>query len=219
MLRRLGFRAGVGLSLTGCAAWTSAEAPRAFDPDAPSRFDLSSYSGRAMHFLDTLGDLRTLVISAAEVERHKAALERFRREGRTSTTDDAALWNARKIVSATTHPDTGEMIQAPLRFSAFAPANLIICAGMLRPNPTLLQSAFWQWVNQSYNAAVNYANRSSSSSSSSTDQSSAAEATDFSSAYVAATASAVAICLGLQEGARRLAGGSTRSAQAAMHSR
>ena len=89
-------------------------------------------------------------------------LRHFERTGRPPVgMCDEDMWRARKVVEATCHPESGEMIAAPLRFSAFAPSNLIICAGMLRPNPTLMQSAWWQFVNQSYNAGVNYANRAS----------------------------------------------------------
>ena len=91
------------------------------------------------------------------------------------------------------------MIPAPLRFSAFAPSNLIICAGMLRPNPTLVQSGFWQFINQSYNAGVNHANRASGSEDTQLRQS---EDGKFLRAYLAATSSAVGLCIGLQEGAR-----------------
>lgn len=31
--------------------------------------------------------------------------------------------------------------------------------GLLLPNPSLKQIVFWQWLNQSHNACVNYANR------------------------------------------------------------
>ena len=191
-----------------------------FSLEQPSRFDLKTYEGRARHFIDTLGDLRTLFVTQAAVDEAKALLQDFRERGRDgSARSDEELWHARKVVESTCHPETGEMIPPPVRFSAFAPANLLICAGMLRPNPTLLQSAFWQWVNQSYNACVNHCNRSSTTTAAATatgdDEGSAAGvhgAGDFATAYLAATSSALVICLGLQEGARRLSGGSARVA-------
>jgi tricarboxylate carrier len=59
---------------------------------------------------------------------------------------------------ACVHPDTGEVIFAPFRFSAFVPTNIPLVVGMLSatsPGATM----FWQWANQSYNVAVNYSNR------------------------------------------------------------
>lgn len=36
---------------------------------------------------------------------------------------------------------------------------LLQIVGLLLPNPTFKATIFWQWVNQSHNACVNYANR------------------------------------------------------------
>eukprot|EP00966_Prymnesium_polylepis_P058918 1365468-Prymnesium_polylepis.1 len=132
------------------------------------RFDMSCYTGRACHFINVLGDVSTLVLSRAQVDTHLALLQRFEADGQQPSADgvlapsDAELWRARKVRDAVIHPETGEMIPAPFRFSAFAPANLVICAGLLASatSPSLLPSALWQWVNQSYNVGVNYVNRS-----------------------------------------------------------
>lgn len=192
-----------------------------FSLERESRFDLLTYEGRACHFIDTLGDLSTLFVTKKQVDDAKALLNDFQeRQGRGcmawSDEENEALWRARKVVEATCHPETGDIIPSPVRFSAFAPANLLICAGMLRPNPTLLSSAFWQWVNQSYNACVNHCNRSSALEDASSETERTAnqlgDASSFTTAYLAATSSALAICLGLQEGARRLSGGSARVA-------
>lgn len=37
--------------------------------------------------------------------------------------------------------------------SAFVPTNLLICAGMLKPNPSLGSIIFWQWANQTLNVS------------------------------------------------------------------
>ena len=75
--------------------------------------------------------------------------------------DDAALWRAKAKVSAILHPDTGERIPLLFRMSMFMPVNLPITAGMLLSGPGAAQLV-WQWVNQSYNAGFNYANRNAS---------------------------------------------------------
>ena len=60
------------------------------------------------------------------------------------------------------HPDTGKIIPLPLRFAAFVPVNICIVAGMLAPTQTTTTLLFWQWANQSYNVALNHANRNAS---------------------------------------------------------
>lgn len=56
------------------------------------------------------------------------------------------------------HPDTHELIPRSFRFSAFVPVNIPLVVGMLS-STTPAGTIFWQWANQSYNVAVNYANR------------------------------------------------------------
>jgi len=68
------------------------------------------------------------------------------------------LWNAKKIIDSTIHPDTGEPVFLPFRMSSFVPTNLVVVAGMLMPNPSIGSIIFWQWTNQSINVAINYSN-------------------------------------------------------------
>lgn len=78
-----------------------------------------------------------------------------------TTTRD--LWRARELCQATFHPDTGEKVFAPLRFSCFAICNVPIVAALMYPTATPLGVAAAQFANQSFNVAVNYANRNASS--------------------------------------------------------
>lgn len=56
-----------------------------------------------------------------------------------------------------------------MRMSSFIPVNLPISYGMIIVAPTPMNTIFWQFVNQTYNAMVNYGNRNASSSYSSSD--------------------------------------------------
>ena len=209
LARTLSRRAAAATAaLTGAAATTSVASCDAgqplslyqqltnvppFDPHG-SRFDMSTYGGRVLHFFSVIGDLTTLATTQAQIDHHRQILSEAEAKPRPS---DAELWRARQVLEAVQHPQTGEVIPAVLRFSFFAPANLVICAGLLSSAASLPRSAFFQWANQTYNVAVNYANRSSGDVSAET----------LGLAYCAATSSSLAVALGLQAAGSRLFSG------------
>lgn len=63
------------------------------------------------------------------------------------------------LFQAIIHPDTGEKILMPFRMSGYVPFGTPMVVGMLLPNQTIFSTIFWQWLNQSHNACVNYSNR------------------------------------------------------------
>jgi len=65
----------------------------------------------------------------------------------------------KSFFQAIIHPDTGEKIPMPFRMSGFVPFGTPIVVGLLLPSQTLASTTFWQWLNQSHNACVNYCNR------------------------------------------------------------
>src|SRR3989338_8575500 len=124
------------------------------------RYPQDSLGGRFRHFVD-MTDMRTLLSSQADIDRSRDMLRAYR-TAPTPGADADALWKAKQIVDACVHPDTGEVVFAPFRVSAFVPMNLVIVFGMLNPNAGIGSIVFWQWVNQSYNVAMNFANRNAS---------------------------------------------------------
>jgi sideroflexin-5 len=76
----------------------------------------------------------------------------------------------------------------PFRMSGYVPFNAPIVAGLLLPNPTLAQTVFWQWLNQSHNACVNYSNRNASK---------PTPMSKFLQGYGAAVTAAISISVGL----------------------
>ncbi|KAM7168524.1 sideroflexin-5 isoform 6-T6 [Macrochelys suwanniensis] len=98
------------------------------------------------------------------------------------------LWGAQKIKQAIIHPDTNEKIFMPFRMSGYIPFGTPIVVGLLLPNQTLASTVFWQWLNQSHNACVNYANRNATKPS---------PTSKFIQGYLGAVISAVSIAVGL----------------------
>ena len=69
----------------------------------------------------------------------------------------------RAIVNASIHPDTGEIIPWVMRMPCFVHTNLPIITGMLCLPVTPASTIFWQWLNQTYNAGMNFGNRNATS--------------------------------------------------------
>ncbi|XP_066574454.1 sideroflexin-5a [Amia ocellicauda] len=151
------------------------------------RYDQSSFYGRLRHFVDII-DPRTLFVSESRLKECLKLLDDFKHGTLPPGVSDAQLWEAQKIKQAIIHPDTGEKIFMPFRMSGYVPFGTPIVVGLLLPNQTLASTVFWQWLNQSHNACVNYANRNASK---------PTPASKFIQGYTGAVTSAVSIAVGL----------------------
>jgi len=109
-------------------------------------------------------DPRTLFVSDDKLTASLKLLNDYKNNKLTvsSRVTEEDLWQAKKIKDAIIHPDTGDKIFALTRMSAFVPVNIPIVVGMINSHSPLT-NIFWQWINQSYNVSVNYANRNASS--------------------------------------------------------
>ena len=123
---------------------------------------MSVYSGRALYFMHAV-DPRRVLHSYATIENAKDLLKKFKQTGSKGVATDAEMWEARAIVESCTHPKSGDHIFPLFRMAAFCPVNFAIVPFMLLPSTIAspVRTVMAHWGNQSYNCAVNYANRSS----------------------------------------------------------
>lgn len=99
-----------------------------------------------------------------------------------TTTRDQIL-HAKKLYESAFHPDSGELQNIFGRMSFQVPGGMIITGAMLQFYRTVPAIVFWQWVNQSFNALVNFTNRNANSTLTNTQ---------LGVSYVSATSSALA---------------------------
>lgn len=105
----------------------------------------------------------SLLCSSRELDEAKLIVTRYRAGDNLEHLSDDEIWRAKHVYDSAFHPDTGEKMLLVGRMSAQVPMNMMITAAMLIFYKTTGQVIFWQWFNQSFNAVVNYTNRSGSS--------------------------------------------------------
>ncbi|CAM9426992.1 unnamed protein product [Ectocarpus fasciculatus] len=127
------------------------------------RYDMSTFVGRTLHFY-SVNDPRTLLFTDEDAKSAERLLKLADIGEAPEGTTDADLWHARRVLESALHPDTGEPIFPLFRFSAFVPVNMVIVTATVTPAviSSFPATAFIHFFNQTYNAAINYANRNAS---------------------------------------------------------
>jgi len=156
------------------------------DLDSP-RWPQDTFSGRFQHFW-SITDWRNGLHSEQTLDDSKKLLELYRAGLEPPGTTEEQIWQAKRLYESAFHPDTGEKMNVIGRMSFQVPGGMLITGGMLQYYKTVPQVVLWQWINQSFNALVNFTNRNAKS-----------DVTNkqIMTAYVSATSGAMAVALGL----------------------
>uniref|UniRef100_A0A8D2ZY11 Sidoreflexin n=1 Tax=Scophthalmus maximus TaxID=52904 RepID=A0A8D2ZY11_SCOMX len=157
-----------------------------FDIDAP-RWDQSTFMGRLKHFFN-ITDCRTALLPDSRLDEAKALVESCRAGSLPPGTTEEQLHYAKKLYDSAFHPDTGDRMNIIGRMSFQVPGGMAITGFMLQFYRTVPAVVFWQWVNQSFNALVNYTNRNAAS---------PITPKQIGVAYITATSTALATAVGL----------------------
>lgn len=152
-------------------------------------WDLNTFMGRFKHFL-WMTDPRTCVASEETLYNAKTLVEQYRNGKEPQGTTTEQIIYAKKLYESAFHPDSGELQNVFGRMSFQVPGGMAITGAMLQFYRTTTAVVFWQWVNQSFNALVNYTNRNAKS---------PLSTTQLAIAYVSATSSAMITAIGYKK--------------------
>lgn len=127
------------------------------------RWDQRTFVGRLKHFA-SITDPRFSLSSTKEIGEAKSLINDFRRGMLPKGTTEEQIWRAKHLYDSAYHPDSGELMNIFGRMSFQVPGGMAITGLLLQFYKTPGQVALMQWLNQSFNALVNYTNRNAASS-------------------------------------------------------
>ncbi|KAG8221992.1 hypothetical protein J437_LFUL003372 [Ladona fulva] len=148
-----------------------------------------TFLGRLKHFF-WVTDPRTAIRTNNELDEAKTLIEQYRLGREPPGTTYDKLIYAKKLYESAFHPDTGERQNVLGRMSFQVPGGMALTGCMLQFYRSAPAVVFWQWMNQSFNALVNYTNRNANS---------PTTETQLAVAYGSATTSALVTALGLRK--------------------
>ncbi|XP_055384321.1 sideroflexin-2 [Condylostylus longicornis] len=151
-------------------------------------WDLNTFTGRFNYFA-WMTDPRTCILPSSQLLEAKELLDKYRKGQEPSTTKREDVVYAMKLYKSAFHPDTGELQNFTGRMSFQVPGGMLITGAMLSFYRTTGAVVFWQFVNQSFNAVVNYTNRNAKS---------PTTVNQLIGAYLSATSAAVATAIGFK---------------------
>jgi len=102
------------------------------------------------------------LLTKNNLDEYKHILKDFEKNPNNYKTDDDnvnnKLWTARYGVKSAINSETGNILPLPFRMCAFVPVNVPICFGLVCLPATFYNIILFNFINQSYNAGMNYYN-------------------------------------------------------------
>ncbi|XP_030842117.1 sideroflexin-2 [Strongylocentrotus purpuratus] len=157
-----------------------------FDMDSP-RWDQTTFMGRLKHFF-SITDSRLAISTNKQLDDAKDLVQNYKLGMEPPGTKEEQLRYAQRLYMSAFHPDTGDRQNFIGRMSFQVPGGMLITGAMMQFYRTVPAVVFWQWVNQSFNALVNYTNRNAASSTTNWQ---------IGTAYATATGGALVTAIGL----------------------
>ncbi|XP_034483045.1 sideroflexin-2 [Drosophila innubila] len=155
------------------------------DVDKPL-FDLKTFTGRFQYYA-WMTDPRTVLLSSDRLLQAKQMVDKYRKGEQSTELKPQDVHYNMKLYNSAFHPDTGELQNFAGRMSFQVPGGMLITGGMLAFYRTVPAVVLWQFLNQSFNAIVNYTNRNANSPTS---------VKQLAVSYVSATTSALIAAIG-----------------------
>ncbi|XP_064545905.1 sideroflexin-2 [Drosophila montana] len=130
--------------------------------DVNRLFDLKTFTGRFKYYA-WMTDPRTALVSKERLMEAKKMVDNYRAgKQKDNLTPEEVKYNL-KLYTSAFHPDSGELQNFAGRMSFQVPGGMLITGGMLAFYRTVSAVVLWQFINQSFNAVVNYTNRNANS--------------------------------------------------------